>query len=221
MVALSAKRSGYNVSQASCLPSAVRQGRLEAGGTPRPIYRTPAYSRGMNPASIYGGLSAERFYNLPKFPAGAYTLRARIVGAETPVEITAAQCTGSGADWRVLIPAASLAALATGDYTLLIIATDSAGAEQLAAKETIKFYAAAETDLRSDLHKMLDALNATLAKKATRDQASMSYNGRSISRLSWDELLKARDAIARQVRAEENSLAGRSRIQTVKMRFIE
>jgi hypothetical protein len=175
----------------------------------------------MNPASIYGGLSAERFYNLPKFPASAYSLRARIIGGEAPVEIAAAQCTGTGADWRVLIPAASLDGLATGSYTLLIIATDTAGAEQLAAKETVKFFATAETDLRSDLQKMLEALNATLAKKATRDQASMSYNGRSISRLSWDELLKARDAVARQVQSEEGRLAGRQRIQTVNYRFTD
>lgn len=176
----------------------------------------------MNPDSLYGGLSATRFYDLPKFPASTHTLRGRLAGASltSPVEIAAANFTASGDSWTLLLPSTALADLATGTYTILIIAMAiTGGSEELAAKETVKVYAATETDLRSDLRKMLDSINAVLAKKATQDQSSMSYNGRSISRLSWDELLKARDAVARQVQSEENRLAGRSGIQTVKMRF--
>ena len=176
----------------------------------------------MNPDSLYGGLSAERFYTLPKFPTSTHTLRGRLIGGTDPVEIAAENFTGTGDSWTLLIPAASLATLAGGTYALLIIAVAiTGGAEQLAAKEAVKLYASTETDLRSDTHKMLDALNAMLLKKATRDQASMSYNGRSISRMTWPDLLKARDTVARQLKSEESKLAGRKKVQTVNYRFPE
>lgn len=48
-------------------------------------------------------------------------------------------------------------------------------------------------DGRSHVKKVLDALEATILGKASRDQLSYSISGRSLSRLSPSELLKWRD----------------------------
>lgn len=48
-------------------------------------------------------------------------------------------------------------------------------------------------DLRSHAKKVLDALQAVIENRANIDQSSMSIAGRSLSRMSVDELLKFRD----------------------------
>jgi hypothetical protein len=58
-------------------------------------------------------------------------------------------------------------------------------------------------DLRSQNRIMLDALIATLQGRATSDQLSMSYNGRSLSRSSIAELREWRTELEDMVRVEE------------------
>lgn len=170
---------------------------------------------------MHGGLTAERNYTLPKFPSDAgWSLKARLIGGSDPIEIAAENAAGSGPEWTLLIPAASTNSLETGDYTLLVIAFNES-VEQLAAKEHVHFFSKDETDLRSQNKKVLDALNDVIDGKAKRDQTSISYNGRSISRMSWEEILKARDALESRLAAEERSLSGEKKIQTVRYRFVK
>lgn len=173
----------------------------------------------MNPEVLYGGYAAKRTYSLPGFDAAVWTvMSARLVGAAS-ADIAAANITGSGTDWELTIPAESLASLASGNYTLQLLANNGT-VTVVAASETVSVVAAGSTDLRSTARKQLDAINAVIEGKATKDESSISYNGRSISRMSWPDLLDARDRLARQVKAEENKAAGRSKIKTVGMRFV-
>jgi hypothetical protein len=175
----------------------------------------------MNPDSLYGGLSADRKYIFPDYPASAgWSVKARLIGGTEPVEIPAENAACVGNEWRLTVPASLTNNLASGNYTLMVIAFNATH-EHLAAKDHVRFFASTETDLRSQNRRTLDALNAMLEGKATRDQTSLSINGRSISRMSWPELLAARDNIARQVQAEEARLSGRSRVKTVYMRLVE
>lgn len=57
-------------------------------------------------------------------------------------------------------------------------------------------------DIRSNVKRVLDAINAMLEGKATNDQQSMSIAGRSLSRMSWDELMRARRTYKRLHRDE-------------------
>lgn len=174
----------------------------------------------MNPDSIYGGLSAVRKYTLPHYPASAgWALKARILGATSPVEIPAPDATCAGIEWTLIIPASATAQLATGRHTLVIIAFN-ASFEHLVAKEFVQVFAAAETDLRSQDRRTLDALNDVIEGKAGKDHSSISINGRSISRMTWPELLAARDSLTRRVAVQEAREAGRGRIRTVNMRFV-
>jgi hypothetical protein len=57
-------------------------------------------------------------------------------------------------------------------------------------------------DGRSHVKKVLEALEATILGKASRDQLSYSISGRSLSRLSPAELLKWRDIYKSEYRRE-------------------
>lgn len=72
------------------------------------------------------------------------------------------------------------------------------------------FTAADTGDYRSTVKKQLDAVEALLVNKASRDQLSTSIAGRSISRMSPDELLKWRYELRKEWRTELARMRQRS-----------
>lgn len=54
-------------------------------------------------------------------------------------------------------------------------------------------------DAREWAEKVLDAIEATLEGKATSDQVFYSIQGRSLSRMSWESLMDARNRLKREV----------------------
>lgn len=173
----------------------------------------------MNPASIIGGIAATFQFCFPNHSAAnGCTLSARLVGNGETVTIAATNATGIGPNWTLVIPANQTSALPSGSYTLLVLG-NTGTLETLVANHVLTIQAATETDLRSPARKTLDALIATLAGKATQDQASASYNGRSISRFTHEQLQIAIARQSRIVAQEENRAAGKGKIQSVAMRF--
>ncbi len=77
-------------------------------------------------------------------------------------------------------------------------------------------------DGREHVQKTLDALEATILGKASRDQLSYSISGRSISRLSPSELLKWRDVYKGEyirILKEQQIAKGLARNSLIKVRF--
>lgn len=72
------------------------------------------------------------------------------------------------------------------------------------------FTAADSGDFRSATKKQLDAVEAMLVNKASRDQLSMSIAGRSISRMNPDELLKWRYELRKEWQSELARMRQRS-----------
>lgn len=68
---------------------------------------------------------------------------------------------------------------------------------------------------RSQARQMLDAIEATLLGRATDGQLAMAINGRSISRISLDELQKFRAQLRQEVRVEDGLGSGRD----IKVRY--
>ena len=62
----------------------------------------------------------------------------------------------------------------------------------------------ATTDPRSHYKIVLDAVEAVLEKRATKDQEAYSINGRSLTRTSIEELMKLRDTYRGKYVAEIN-----------------
>jgi len=173
----------------------------------------------MNPDKLFAGYDSRRTYTLENYSAAdGWSVTVRLIGSGGSADIDAINAEGSGTAWTLTVPAAALSALTSGVYTLQLIAADGTTTE-IAVSETVQVIAASETDLRSSARKQLDAIDAVLEGKASKDESSISYNGRSISRMSWEELQTARDRIARNVRDEERRAAGKKKIQSVTVGF--
>lgn len=73
-------------------------------------------------------------------------------------------------------------------------------------------FADTNADLRTHAKKVLDAVQAVIENRATIDQSSFSIAGRSLSRMSIDELFLVRD----RYRAEYNEEVKKARIRNKK-----
>lgn len=110
-------------------------------------------------------------------------------------------------DFVVTIPSTDSKDYSPGDYQWQAYVTKSGERFQVGSgTSTVKPDFATQTtgyDARSIVKKTLDALEATLLKKASKDQMSMTVpNGRSIDRLSPTELLSWYDKLKAQYAAE-------------------
>lgn len=64
------------------------------------------------------------------------------------------------------------------------------------------------SDARSHVKKVLDAIEAVIEKRASKEQQSYSIAGRSLSRIPLDELLKLRDRYRSEYQQELRALEG-------------
>lgn len=78
------------------------------------------------------------------------------------------------------------------------------------------------TDPRSHAQIMIQKINGLLEGKADSDVSSYSIAGRSISKMSFQELIDARDYYSRELIREKNKVAiknGKGSSSTIKVRF--
>lgn len=142
-----------------------------------------------------------------------YTLIVQLYGASgNPTAYTYTQngsptyfTTNSATKVQFKLPPAITLTFGVGGFTYSIIATDGTDDYTI---ETGTFDVVARaadltaSDTRSHSVKMLDALNATLENKATKDQSSYSIAGRSLSHIPVLEILQLRDYYAEKVLIE-------------------
>ncbi len=77
-------------------------------------------------------------------------------------------------------------------------------------------------DLRTTAKQILDAIDAVLKGKASQDQLTYSLNGRSLTRMTWADLIAARSHFKREVDREEAAArvaAGQPSGKTLRVRF--
>ena len=84
-----------------------------------------------------------------------------------------------------------------GDYVWYAFITRSADSERVSVDEgrteIVVNFANTNADLRSHAKKVLDAIEAVLENRASQDQMSYSIAGRSLSRMSIDDLMTFRN----------------------------
>lgn len=144
-------------------------------------------------------------------------------GGSHKFSITATETTD---DYIIEIASATTANYATGDFHWYAFITRSSDSERIAvddgyAKIELNF-ANTNADHRSHAKKVLDAIEAVLENRASQDQMSYSIAGRSLARMSIDDLMTFRN----RYRAEYNEELKRWRIKnkqdtgnTIKVRF--
>ncbi len=115
-----------------------------------------------------------------------------------------------------LIEASNTSSYTKGNYNWVSYITRSSDSARIKIGEGFTEiednFATTSTSVRSHAKKVLDAIEAVIENRASMDQSSMSIAGRSLSRLSIDELMTFRD----RYRAEYLKEVKRARIKNKK-----
>jgi hypothetical protein len=108
-----------------------------------------------------------------------------------------ATVTESGTDYTFTLDNSSTASYTAGDYVWFLKVLQTSDSETLvidSGKITVKDnYFATTGDTRSHAKVMLDKIESILENRADADVSSYSISGRSLNKLSVDELLRWRD----------------------------
>lgn len=131
-----------------------------------------------------------------------------------------------GSDFVFTVAASNMDAYSYGDYQYQIRAEHKTNSTKFTIGEG-DVYVRPPLDLAGDhrhqIKKVLDAIDAVIANRATTDQQSMSIAGRSLSRMSIGELRDFRAWYSQQwerLRGERKQKAfGKSRGNNIRARF--
>jgi hypothetical protein len=148
--------------------------------------------------------------SLTDYPASTWTLSYsmhRLHATAAKISITAG---ADGDTHSVDVAAATTAAYTDGDYEWFAFVTDGT-TRRLVDEGTIKVHADLEADAAVDRRGhwriVLDAVQAVLQDRATKDQMAYSIAGRSISRMPVEDLI----ALESKAQAKVNSAERRDR----------
>lgn len=140
------------------------------------------------PSAVYAGDTIAWTKSLPDYPASQWTLTYALMRAGVAYTVTA---TANGDLHEVSVPASTSDDWTPGEYTWMATVTSGAtrhtvesGAITIRANPQ-----GASHDARSQVKRMLDAINALIEGRATSDVSSYSIGGRSLTKLSISELL--------------------------------
>ena len=169
------------------------------------------------PTTISAGLSYTWTKSLSDYPATAWTLSYSIVNSVNQYDVTSA---ASSDDHVVSILKAASAVYDVGAYRLIGYVDDGTDRVQVYAGDLVvqpDFTSVAE--MRSYAEQTLAAIEALIAKAATKDQQSIMVDGQTLTRRSYAELLVLRDRFKREVKKERRAqqiadgLGGNGRVQ--------
>jgi|TARA_Y100000289_G_scaffold11398_1_gene10523 hypothetical protein len=133
------------------------------------------------------------------YPIGSYALTYEFHedsggGGSHKFTITATEAEDT---YFIEVASSTTASYTDGDFIWNAFITRSSDSQRIRVDTgrttVVKNLANTNADLRSHAKKVLDAVQAVLENRASVDQASFSIAGRSLSRMSIDELLSFRD----------------------------
>ena len=159
------------------------------------------------------------------YPLALYSLtyEFNLIDGSTPAKFTL-QSTESNDTY--IIEASSTSSYTKGNYNWVSYITRSSDSARVKLEEGFvevqDNYATTTASVRSHAKIVLDAVKAVIENRATMDQSSMSIAGRSLSRMSIDELFTLKD----RYQAEYNKEVKQARIangqgsgNTIKVKF--
>ena len=161
------------------------------------------------------------------YPNTGYVLsyEFNLIDGGTPANITIT-ATNLGADYKVEVASSVTAAYTKGEYNWVSYITrtsDSARVKMAEGYVEVQDnYATTSASVRSHAKIVLDAVKAVIENRATMDQSSMSIAGRSLSRMSIDELFQLKDRYQADYDAEVKKAAiknGKSSRTTILTKF--
>ena len=153
------------------------------------------------PNKIIAGDTLKVTGSITDYPSSLWTATLVLNGSATYT----ISSTVDGSGFQLLETAANTALWAPGVFEYVLYVTDIATSTEqytvCTGQTTISQRAdlAATGDKRNHFQIALDNIEAVIEKRATLDQASYSIGGRSLSRMTIDELLKFRSYYAQRV----------------------
>jgi len=172
------------------------------------------------PTLVYAGTTVAWTKDLTDYPASTYTLTYYWVNTTQRHVITAS---ASGDTHSVSVAAATTALWTAGKYQWASYAVSGATkyrVESGLVEVKLDLQAASEASLRTHARTVLEAIEAVIERRATKDQESMAIAGRSLQRTPIAELLKFRDIYKAEVAREEAAAAGnRNGMRRLYLRF--
>lgn len=156
------------------------------------------------PSEIIAGLNIKWTKSLSGFlPEDSWILTYSLLKEGTRIEIIA---TDNGDSTHLVnVQAATTKDYTVGTYEVIGHVTKSLDKFEVfrgTMKVTADPTSGSGADLRSDNKKLLDALEATLLGRASHEEEEYSIEGRSLKRMSIDELITTRDKIKADYLAE-------------------
>ena len=162
---------------------------------------------------VAGDLTQWKRTDLSDYDNTLFTLKysARLAGnGSTEIEITA---TADGTDYLVSVASAVSAAYTAGTYYwqayLVRIADNERVTIDSGIWDVVVNSDASTTDPRSHARIMLDKIESLIEGRADNDVDNYAIAGRSITKMSIDELMTWRSHYRSEVEAEEDELARR------------
>jgi hypothetical protein len=160
------------------------------------------------------------------YPLADYSMEyvARITaGGSTEIKVPA---TETGGTYVFEVTSATSALFVAGFYHWQLEVTQTATGNRVVI-ERGTFTAVEDLDVngadpRTHAEIMIDKIESILQGKADADVSSYSINGRSLTKMSYEELIQARDYYRKEYakeRAKERAEAGETTGQTVLVRF--
>jgi hypothetical protein len=156
--------------------------------------------------------------SLADWPATTWSLSFELRNAGASITIAA---TADGADHVVSVPAATTASWTAGRYhwrAYVTAGTDRHEVERGTIEIEPDFAAAGAADRRSHAEKVLDAIEAVIEGRASKDQESYTIAGRSLARTPIGDLLTLATRYRGMVEAERaaerlrRGIGGRRRV---------
>lgn len=184
----------------------------------------------VEPSEIVSGDTVKWTKSLTDYLPATWTLVYSLVpqfvdAAGDAINPTTVTATDNGdSTHAVTISAATSDGLAAGDY--LLVGRVNNGTEYYVVERRNLLVKPDPTDTsfdaRSHVKKVLDAIDAVIEGKASKDQEATSVEGRSLSRYPWGDLLKLRDKYAALYQREQDQVdidGGRGAAKTPRVRF--
>lgn len=169
------------------------------------------------PRSITAGLTLSALLSFDGYPSSDWTATAYLRGPGS-IDIVAEPEDDAH---HFAATAVESGAWPAGRYAASIRVTDGTDVFELDAFEVEILadlaLAPAGLDHRSHAKRVLDAIEAVIESRASKDQESYTINGRSLSRTPISDLLALRDKYRREVAAERGTR--RSMGRAVKVRY--
>lgn len=189
------------------------------------LFDTSEYPK-VEPEVLYVGDFWRWKRSLTDYPVGSYALTYNFrLDASTAFAITASESSDPN-EYRVEVASATSAGYTKGLYYWSAYITRSSDSERIQiynGRTEIKANRAVlAEDPRTEAQKNLDAIEAVINNRASIDQQAMSIAGRSLTRMSPEELYGWRNRFKQQVHQElvkQRIANGQSTGNTVKVRF--